>query len=158
MPAWEEGFPIDREAEYYVSRRDLTKFLTLGSAALAGSNCVMAYLGMIPHDGPFPELPVARVDEVRPGQAVLFRYPTEKDPCLLFRDGEGVLRAYSQVCTHLSCAVVYRPEEATLYCPCHHGHFTLDAGRPAGGPPTRPLPRIRLEQRDGQIFAVGVEV
>jgi len=26
------------------------------------------------------------------------------------------------------------------------------------GPPTRPLPRIKLEQQGNEIFAVGVEV
>ena len=36
--------------------------------------------------------------------------------------------------------------------------FTVDEGRPYAGPPTRPLPRIKLEQQGNEIFAVGVEV
>jgi Rieske Fe-S protein len=30
-------------------------------------------------------------------------------------------------------------------------------GRPYAGPPTRPLPRIKLEQEGDDLFAVGVE-
>jgi Rieske Fe-S protein len=44
-----------------------------------------------------------------------------------------------------------------LRCPCHHGLFDLATGRPLAGPPRRPLDRIRLDIRGGEIFAVGVE-
>jgi nitrite reductase/ring-hydroxylating ferredoxin subunit len=54
--------------------------------------------------------------------------------------------------------VVHRPEERTLYCPCHHGYFAVTDGEPTAGPPTRRLPRILLEEREGQVWAVGVEV
>jgi len=65
--------------------------------------------------------------------------------------------AYSQKCTHLSCAVIPQPEEGVLHCPCHEGYFDLRSGRPIAGPPNRPLPRIHLDVRDGAIFATGVE-
>ena len=35
----------------------------------------------------------------------------------------GRFVAYSQKCTHLSCAVYYQPERERLYCPCHEGVF-----------------------------------
>jgi hypothetical protein len=31
------------------------------------------------------------------------------------------------------------------------------SGRPVAGPPRRPLSRVRLEVRRGDLFAVGVE-
>lgn len=88
---------------------------------------------------------------------MLFRYPTAQDPCIAVRTPEGRLVAYSQVCTHLSCAVVYDKAENSLFCPCHNGRFNLDQGAPVSGPPTRPLPRVTLEERDGQIYATQRE-
>ena len=60
-------------------------------------------------------------------------------------------------CTHLSCAVVPRPERGELHCPCHVGSFEMTSGRPVAGPPRRPLPRIALEVRGGVVYATGVE-
>ena len=45
---WREDFPIGWEADHYVTRRELTKFLTLGSALLVGANVVIAALGQVP--------------------------------------------------------------------------------------------------------------
>jgi nitrite reductase/ring-hydroxylating ferredoxin subunit len=92
------------------------------------------------------------------GGSLLFRYPTESDPCILVRTSDGRLEAYSQVCTHLSCAVVHRPEDDSLVCPCHNGCFSASSGQPTAGPPTRRLPRIRLEQIGDVVFAVGVDL
>jgi len=69
----------------------------------------------------------------------------------------GQFAAYSQKCTHLSCAVFYQPEEERLYCPCHEGIFSPASGDPIAGPPRRRLPRILL-RRDGDVIsAVGWE-
>ena len=43
------------------------------------------------------------------GGVKLFRYPTANDPCILVRTPDRNLVAYSQKCTHLSCAVYYSP-------------------------------------------------
>ena len=50
---------------------------------------------------------VARSAEIPPGGVKLFRYPTPQDACILVRKPDGRLVAYSQKCTHLSCAVYY---------------------------------------------------
>ncbi|HYG67889.1 MAG TPA: Rieske 2Fe-2S domain-containing protein, partial [Anaeromyxobacteraceae bacterium] len=89
--------------------------------------------------------------------SLLFRYPTDGDPCILLRLDDGRLVAYSQVCTHLSCAIVHEPGSGDLFCPCHQGWFSAREGRPIAGPPQRRLPRILLEERGGEIWAVGVE-
>ena len=46
----------------------------------------------------------------------------------------GRFVAYSQKCTHLSCAVYFQPERERLYCPCHEGVFDVAdaASRPPG--------------------------
>jgi Rieske Fe-S protein len=155
---WQEDFPIRWEADHYVTRREMTKFLTLGSALLAGANALMALLGFRARSESLPAVRIAASADVSAGGSLLFRYPTDEDPCILVRAPDGRLQAYSQVCTHLACAVIYRAGEESLSCPCHHGAFALHDGRPIAGPPTRRLPRIQLEERDGAIYAVGVEV
>jgi arsenite oxidase small subunit len=118
----------------------------------------MAFVGLRPRRGETRKRLIGRSSMMAAGGYQLFRYPTDEDPCILVREKNGELKAYSQVCTHLSCAVVYKPAEETLFCPCHHGTFTLDDGRPIMGPPTRRLPRIQIEQRGDEIWAVGREV
>ncbi len=90
--------------------------------------------------------------DIPPGGVKLFTYPTEKDPCILVRKTNGELVAYSQKCTHLSCAVYYSQEQNRLECPCHEGYFSIDTGRVLQGPPPRPLPRIELVERDGTSY------
>jgi Rieske Fe-S protein len=87
----------------------------------------------------------------------MFAYPTSHDPCLLIRTRDGQLVAYSQKCTHLSCAVVPELDEGILRCPCHDGIFDLATGGNLAGPPPRPLPAIELEVKGDDIFAVGVK-
>jgi nitrite reductase/ring-hydroxylating ferredoxin subunit len=158
-PRWREDFPVEWERDHYVTRRELAKFLVLGSAFLAGASVVIAALGRAARRaGTVLRLRIARASEVPTGGSLLFRYPSKEDPCILVRTGDGTLRAYSQVCTHLSCAVVYRPEAEGFYCPCHHGWFSATDGRPTAGPPTRPLPRVRLEQDGDEVYAVDEEI
>lgn len=156
-PRWREDFPIRWEDDHYVTRRELIKFLTLGSALLVGANAVIAALGKLWRPSRYPALAVARSAELAPAGFLLFRYPTDRDPCILVRTADGKLNAYSQVCTHLSCAVTYRREQQDLFCPCHIGIFNVAEGRPIAGPPVRSLPRILLAERGGVIYATGVE-
>jgi arsenite oxidase small subunit len=155
---WREDFPVRWDEDHYVTRRELAKFLTLGSGLLASVNVLIAVTGL---NASIPTTPVQRIagtDELPLGGSMLFRYPTADDPCILLRDLSGRLDAYSQVCTHLSCAVVHRPEDGALACPCHKGSFSSANGQPLAGPPTRRLPRIVLEQRGADIMATGIEV
>ena len=45
-----------------------------------------------------------------------------------------------------------------FHCPCHNGSFDARTGAPLAGPPRRPLARILLEIRDGDLYAIGREV
>lgn len=157
-PRWREDFPVRWDEDHYMTRRELAKFLTLGSSLLAGVNVLIAFIGL---NGRMPTAPnqrIASANDVPLGGSLLFRYPTEDDPCILVRDISGRLDAYSQVCTHLSCAVVHRPNERALACPCHKGSFSSADGQPLAGPPTRRLPRIMIEQRGDEIVATGIKV
>jgi nitrite reductase/ring-hydroxylating ferredoxin subunit len=158
LPRWQRDFPIRWDNDHYVSRRELAKFLTLGSALLVGANALIALVGRFRHRPLPPARQIAGAAALAPGDSLLFRYPTDEDPCILVRMGDGRFVAYSQVCTHLSCAVVHRPATQSLLCPCHLGSFSCAEGLPTAGPPTRRLPRIRVEARGGELWAVGVEV
>jgi arsenite oxidase small subunit len=162
LPQWRADFPVRWEDDHYVTRRELAKFLTLGSVLLVGANAAVVAAGKARAHPAYMPLRIASASALGPGDSVLFRYPTIEDPCILVRTMRGVLAAFSQVCTHLSCAVLYRASDDRLYCPCHEGLFDCQGSRggapPIAGPPERPLPRITLDVRGDDVFATGVEV
>ena len=82
------------------------------------------------------------------GEVKLFSYPEPADACIMIRTAADQVVAYSQKCTHLSCAVYYAKEANRLECPCHEGYFSVADGAVLQGPPPRALPRILL-RRDG---------
>lgn len=158
QPGWRRDFPIDGPADRFVARRDFVKFLMLTSGAFVAGQGWIAAQHLIRKNRPPPaKKRIASLRGVPIGSATTFDYPGEHDPCLLIRVDEGTLLAYSQECTHLSCAVVPKIEEGVLHCPCHEGYFDLRTGRNIAGPPPRPLPRIELEVDGDEIYAVGVD-
>jgi Rieske Fe-S protein len=158
QPPWRTDFPIDWPQDLYVERRDFLKFMVLTSLALTVGQFWIAAQNWLRRRRGAPEMMrLAPVDDLAPGSVRTFTYPTEHDPCFLVRGRGGELVAYSQTCTHLSCAVVPRVEQGDIRCPCHEGYFDLATGRPLAGPPQRPLTRVRLEVRGNELFATGVE-
>ena len=155
---WREEFNLHAAEERYVARRQFGKFLVLSSLGmLAGNVWILVRSLMARGPAPAPRA-IARAGEVPVGGVKLFRFPEAQDPCLLLRTAEDTYVAYSQKCTHLSCAVIPEPELNVLHCPCHEGYFDLRSGRPTAGPPTRPLPRIVLDVRGRDVYATGVEI
>lgn len=158
-PQWRKDFPIDWSEDHYVARRDFTKFMVLTSFAfVAGQSWIVFQNWLRERRGDLPMMQVARLEEVPVGKAVVFDYPLEHDSCILVRTGEDHFVAFSQKCTHLSCAVVPEPENRRFFCPCHNGSFDLESGRPIAGPPRRPLPKVKLEIINGVIYATGIEL
>jgi arsenite oxidase small subunit len=158
LPRWQADFPIAWDQDHYVTRRELAKFLALGSALVAGANLAIAITGKLRPERTYAAKRIGSAAALAPGQALLFRYPTDDDPCILVRTREGVLVAFSAVCTHLSCGVVYRASDDRLFCPCHNGLFECSptGARPIEGPPERPLPQIVLAVRGDDVFATGI--
>ena len=153
----QQDFPIEWEGDHYVSRREMVKFLTLGSSLLAAANWATAFgKRFVRKDSEEVKL-LGPAKDLEQNGYLLFRYPTEESPCIAIRTPEGKFVAYSQVCTHLSCAVVYDKAENQIVCPCHRGVFDVNQGTPVAGPPTRALPRVKLELRDDQFYATGWE-
>jgi Rieske Fe-S protein len=158
QPAWRQDFPIDWPQDLYVERRDFVKFMVLTSAAFTLGQVWIGVQNWFRKRTAQPPIQrIASVDDVAVGAAVGFAYPNEHEPCLLVRLTTSEFVAFGQKCTHLSCAVIPRPEEGSFYCPCHEGRFDLRTGVPTAGPPRRPLTRIVLERRGRDIYAAGVE-
>jgi len=157
QPQWRKDFAIDWPEDHLVARRDFAKFLVLTSGAfVVGQGWIAAQQLLRRREPPPARARVASLRDVPRGSAVVFHYPGEHDPCLLIHTADGALLAYSQKCTHLSCAVVPRLEAGVLHCPCHEGYFDLRTGRNLAGPPPRPLPRIELEVDGDDVYAIAV--
>jgi Rieske Fe-S protein len=159
QPAWRKDFPIDLGEDEYVSRRDFAKFLVLISGAMAAGQVYLIGTSIARRSQPPHEpQPLVALDQLEIGGVYRFDYPEPNEPCLLARLEDGTLVAFGQECTHLSCAVVPDLPAGRLICPCHKGYFDVRSGQPLAGPPRRPLPRIKLEIRDGMVYATGVEL
>ncbi|MBK7929756.1 MAG: Rieske 2Fe-2S domain-containing protein [Bryobacterales bacterium] len=157
---WREEFSVAAGEQGFVERRQFGKFLVLTSAAMfAGQLWLLAKNAYSKRAGGlWPRKAVALERDLAIGEAKVFAYPGPQDNCLLIRLGEERFVAYSQKCTHLSCAVVYSAQRRRLECPCHEGYFSVEDGYVIQGPPPRPLPRIELERSGGQLYARGVTV
>lgn len=158
QPPWRRDFPIDWPQDHYVARRDFTRFLVLTSMAFTvGQYWIAVQQWWRERRGLLPLKRLAALRDVPLGGVLTFSYPDENDPCFLVRQANGELLAYGQKCTHLSCAVIPDPARGVIRCPCHEGLFDLGSGRPIAGPPPRPLPRVHLDVRGGDIYATGIE-
>ena len=157
-PLWREEFSIRNADERYVSRRQFGKFLVLASFGLFVGNLWILLRSLFQRGQAYPERAVARLDEVPVGGVKLFRYPGPQDACILIRPDPETFVAYSQKCTHLSCAVYYAPAKERLECPCHEGYFAMRTGSVLQGPPKRPLPKILIARRGDVLVARGVDL
>ncbi|MDQ6705569.1 MAG: Rieske (2Fe-2S) protein, partial [Acidobacteriota bacterium] len=87
-PLWREEFSIFKADEKYVSRRQLTKFLTLTSLGMFIGNVWILAKSWMRKQAAFPVKAVARVGEIQVGGVKLFQYPSPRDQCILVRTGE----------------------------------------------------------------------
>ena len=157
QPKWRRDFAIDWPEDDFVARRDFAKFLVLTSGAFVAGQAWVAAKSLLRHRRAAPpRVRIASLSALALGSSTMFAYPDADDPCLLIRTLDDKLLAYSQKCTHLSCAVIPELERGILRCPCHEGIFELSTGRNIAGPPPRPLPVIQLDVVGDDVFAVGV--
>jgi nitrite reductase/ring-hydroxylating ferredoxin subunit len=154
QPLWRDEFSVFTSDERYVSRRQLTKFLTLTSLGMFAGNLWILARSWFYREPVYPARTVARAGEMPVGGVKLFRYAGEQ--CIMVRTAADSYAAYSQKCTHLSCAVYYAREHNRLECPCHKGYFSLRDGSVLQGPPSRPLPRVVLQRHGQDLVAIGM--
>ena len=160
LDQWRAEFPYHWDADELVSRRELLHFAVYTSGALCVSTALIALLGGLERLQTRPALAplrIATMAELPAGRALYFNYPGPEDQAMLLHlPAGGNFVAYSQRCTHLSCAVYYQPEHGRLFCPCHDGVFDPESGAPIAGPPQRRLGQIALKLEGDVLYAIGV--
>lgn len=156
-PLWKDEFSVFTSDERYVTRRQFTKFLALASLGMFVGNLWILMKSRFTKTPAFPSIEVAELNEIPVRGVKLFNYPTPQDHCIMIRTSEEEYVAYSQKCTHLSCAVYYSAKNDRLECPCHQGFFSVKDGSVLQGPPPRPLPQITLDREGTKLVAIAVK-
>lgn len=157
---WQVEFPFEWDADDLVGRRQLLRWSVGVAGALFAMTGLLAGMGFARGRRRVAAREIVDANNVGIGDVHYFRYPdtgNKWDFGVLLRLGEDTYVAYSGVCTHLSCEVYWDKEEHELICPCHNGRFDPSSGDVIAGPPSRPLPKIQLENRNGTIYAVDQE-
>ena len=152
---WKRDFPYEAAAEDEVTRREFARYLVLGAGAMAAGNVALAVWTQLRSINEGEPRVIVDLDQLDVGDTHLFRYPTDADPAVLLRVSDTEVVAFSQKCTHLGCVVYYQPDEGRWHGPCHEGNFDASTGAVMSGPPTRPLGKIDVELRDGEVWALG---
>ena len=168
QPLWKRHFPTNARDEEIRSRRSFVRGAAIAGGAVACGNATLheftepAVLAPISQsteqNRKLPTLVLQKkLHELAIGEALLFRYPHRKSPCLLMKLTEDRVVAFVQKCTHLACPVIPEFESGELHCPCHHGKFDLATGQPTAGPPRKDLSTVQIEvSDDGTLTAVGM--
>lgn len=151
------------------ARRRVLAALVMGAASVIGAALAAAaarFLGGRGTGGPPSPVPVgpeAAFAAGSPVEAVLsysrpdaYRIESRRDTIFVVRRPEGLI-ALSPTCTHLGCSVRWDAASSLFRCPCHGGSYHPD-GSVAGGPPPRPLARLPIEIRAGQVFVTPGEI
>ena len=157
-----------------ISRRMFLKASGSG-AALTGAAVSGGFLQSTPAQAdvstilPYGKVNIGKAAEMKVNQPVNFHYPDKFSPCIAIRMGEPVsggvgpnkdIVAYSTLCTHMGCPLVYEPQSKIFKCGCHFSMFDAEQkGQMICGQATENLPKIVLNYHpsDDNINAVGVD-
>ena len=124
---WREEFPYPWDEDEIITRRDTLRFLLAGSGALFLATGVLAIIGNLPKGENVKAVPIAKVGELAENEWRVFNFPDQYAQGILINlPGKGLV-AYSDVCTHLSCAVVYQ-EMANCTVPATKASLTRPQG------------------------------
>ena len=106
QPRWRADFPVRWDEDNYMTRRELAKFLTLGSGLLASVNVLIAVIGLRGEPRTPPVQRIAAADDIAPGSSLLFRYPTPDEPaswCATARADSTRSHRSARTCRAPSC-------------------------------------------------------
>ncbi len=85
-----------------------------------------------------------------------FNYPDADSPCkAVWVNGE--IKAYSLLCTHKGCPIMYKASTKSFRCPCHFSEFDAELdGQMTIGQATENIPEILVKVKDGNVIAFGI--
>jgi menaquinol-cytochrome c reductase iron-sulfur subunit len=164
--------PIDRAGrsapgcigEFRPSRRQFARAGTFVAGGVVGVSLLVPIVGFLasPLFGPGRPLVERRLGDVgdlanREPRRFVVDFPegawgTQELPygVWVVRFGSR-LKVFSNICTHMQCAVRYEPRLRQFLCPCHGGLYDLE-GTNVGGPPPRPLPEYEHRLQGSVLF------
>jgi Rieske Fe-S protein len=133
-----------------------------GLAVGAVGAAVAGRLGGEPTAAPPPPGPAAGIVRPIPGWTRVAAFATlpEDGPvkvvagtvtAYLFRTGEHV-RAVSAICSDLPCALDWRGDSDSLYCPCHRALFTAQGKSLSDIYPVPPLATYEVKVEGGDVY------
>jgi arsenite oxidase small subunit len=144
------------------SRRELLAAGAVGGIAVGGEVATTEAATRA-----YPEARIAALGELRVNRALRFSYPLRTQQSVLLDMGSEVpagvgpkksIVAFSVLCQHMGCDVGYDRGERAFVCPCHQTRYDPERlGAIIQGVATRALPRVLLEVRGSDIYAVGVD-
>lgn len=139
-----------------------------GAAAVAGGTTVLvAACGGGSNQNAYPKQTITKLSKIRPNTPINFSYPLQGQASVLVDVGQEVpsgvgpkksIVAYSTLCQHMGCPVVYQPALREFVCPCHQSRYDPERlGSIVQGVAMLPLPRVVLEVNGDSVDAVGME-
>ncbi len=146
----------DPSATAGLSRRSFVRFL-LGFSAIATVVGVLTpIIGYLvpPATGSAAgggRVKVGTTKDIPAGQGKVV--PMGNKPVIVTNTSQGV-KAFSAICTHLGCVVIWDQANQVILCPCHDGKFNSTTGAVISGPPPMPLPEVPVVV-DGEDIYVG---
>jgi cytochrome b6-f complex iron-sulfur subunit len=141
----------ENSSKILTTRRGLLKGLFAFLGALGFGGVLYGLYGFLARGEGFHSPVEISLNKIPLGNAYLFQFGGS--PAILIHEEEGVIEAFSLVCTHLGCTVVWNPEKKEFHCPCHDGLFD-SRGNVLSGPPSSPLERWKVKV-DGEKIVVG---
>jgi cytochrome b6-f complex iron-sulfur subunit len=134
-----------------MTRRGLLKGLITFWGALGLGSILYGLYGFLARgEGTFSPVEIS-LDNIPLGSTYPFQFGGS--PGILIHEEEGVIEAFSLVCTHLGCTVAWNAEKKEFHCPCHDGLFD-GHGNVLSGPPPSPLEQWRVRV-GGERVVVG---
>jgi Rieske Fe-S protein len=94
-------------------------------------------------------MPVATLAELT-DEPVAVTDPVTGEPAFVMEAASGAVML-SAICTHAGCIVDWSSVEQVFACPCHRSTFGID-GEVRDGPAPRPLDRLAVRIRNGDVF------
>lgn len=133
-----------------VSRRDFLQYAWAATGALTligGGALSLSFFAPRVVTGEFGGVfELGPVEDFPPGSVT----PVTNGRFYLVRQADGGFLALYQKCTHLGCAVPWKPDRGRFVCPCHASAFEMD-GSVVNPPAPRPLDRFPVTITAGQV-------
>lgn len=150
---WKKDFPVNRSESNQVSRRDFAKLLAVVSGGMViGNGAIAAKAAFSDPEKPKEKQKIGTIHDIPVGGTKSFVLQNDTVPYILIHTEENEFYAYEQKCTHLSCAVYYKPGTMKIECPCHNGWFDVKTGNVLQGPPPRALKKLEVILEGDDIY------